>query len=42
METSAGTPYPLGVRVEGNGINVAVSSEIADAVEVCVFGDGER
>src|SRR5271155_5306139 len=32
-----GRPYPLGARVEPQGTNFAVSSEIADAVELCLF-----
>jgi isoamylase len=43
VETSKGRPYPLGVTVEKDGVNVAVASEVADAVEVCVFeGDDEQ
>ena len=37
MQISKGRPYPLGVTVEGDGVNVAVQSEIADAVEICFF-----
>ena len=39
METAKGQPYPLGVTLQGDGVNVAVQSEIADAVEVCLFDD---
>ena len=45
MTPLAGRPYPLGVHVEGEGTNFAVSSEIADAIEVCLFdaeGEEER
>jgi isoamylase len=37
MNPTAGRPYPLGAHVEGDGANFAVSSEIATAVEVCLF-----
>jgi isoamylase len=41
VETSKGRPYPLGVTLADGGVNVAVQSEIADAVELCLFdGDG--
>ncbi|GAA0306767.1 glycogen debranching protein GlgX [Kineococcus aurantiacus] len=33
------TPYPLGVTLRENGINVAVYSETAEAVDVAVFGE---
>ncbi|MGG7506953.1 glycogen debranching protein GlgX [Plantibacter sp. YIM 135249] len=37
------TPYPLGVTVRGDGANVAVYSETADTVTVCIIGpDGEE
>ena len=36
-----GTPNPLGVHWDGRGVNVAVFSEVADAVELCLFGDGD-
>ncbi len=32
-------PYPLGAQVVGSGLNVAVYSETADAVDVCVFDE---
>jgi isoamylase len=32
-----GRPYPLGATYDGAGVNVAVFSEVADAVEVCLF-----
>ncbi|HUG84049.1 MAG TPA: glycogen debranching protein GlgX [Euzebya sp.] len=38
--TWPGSPYPLGVSWDGRGVNVAVFSEVADAVEICLFGDG--
>src|SRR5450830_1274337 len=33
-------PYPLGVTLRDGGANVAIYSQTADAVEICVF-DGE-
>jgi isoamylase len=45
MQVSKGTPFPLGALPGAEGTNVAVSSEIADAVEVCLFdadGNEER
>jgi glycogen operon protein len=39
METHRGLPYPLGATLTADGTNFAVSSEIADAVEVCLFDD---
>ena len=43
MNTTAGRPYPLGPHVEGDGTNFAVSSEVAEAVEVCLFApDGSE
>ena len=39
----AGRPYPLGVHWDGEGANVAVFSENATGIELCVFsGDGRR
>ncbi len=37
MTPLTGSPYPLGAHVEWDGTNFAVSSEIAEAVEVCLF-----
>jgi glycogen operon protein len=37
METSQGQPFPLGATPTPEGLNVAVSSEVADAVEFCLF-----
>jgi isoamylase len=39
VTTLPGRPYPLGATPSEGGTNFAVSSEIADAVEVCLFGD---
>jgi glycogen operon protein len=43
MTASGGNAYPLGATAQQGGTNFAVSSEIADAVEVCLFDadDGE-
>ena len=41
MQVSTGNPYPLGVTPGPDGSNVAVASEVAEAVELCLFdGDG--
>ena len=37
MQVEKGRNHPLGVTVGEGGANVAVASEIADAVEVCLF-----
>ena len=37
METRRGLPYPLGATPTAGGTNFAVASEIADAVEICLF-----
>jgi glycogen operon protein len=34
-----GDPYPLGATWDGEGVNVALFSEHATAVELCLFGD---
>ncbi len=44
MSTSAarpwpGTPYPLGATYDGSGTNFAIFSEVAHAVELCLFDD---
>ncbi|MGC4106023.1 MAG: glycogen debranching protein GlgX [Thermomicrobiales bacterium] len=36
-----GRPYPLGSSWDGNGTNFAVFSEAAEAIEICLFEDGE-
>jgi len=41
MVPSRGQPYPLGVTPVEGGVNVAIASEVADAVEVCLFDDTE-
>lgn len=35
-----GRPYPLGATFDGNGVNFALFSEGAHAVELCLFDDG--
>jgi isoamylase len=40
MQPLSGRPFPLGVTPTSDGLNVAVSSEIAEAVEVCLFDAG--
>jgi len=38
-----GTPYPFGATWDGTGVNFALFSENAEAVELCLFDeDGER
>ena len=39
MELLPGRPYPLGADAKAGGTNFAVSSEIAEAIEVCLFDD---
>src|ERR1700727_638872 len=39
MDLVPGRPYPLGATVNDEGTNFAVSSEVADAVEVCLFDE---
>ncbi|THG32968.1 glycogen debranching protein GlgX [Naasia lichenicola] len=41
MASARSLPYPLGVTLRSKGANVAVYSETADSVEVCVF-EGEN
>ncbi|WP_131114040.1 glycogen debranching protein GlgX [Lichenihabitans psoromatis] len=36
---SAGSPEPLGVTLQGDGLNVAVFSANADAIDVCLFDE---
>jgi isoamylase len=37
VEVWPGTPYPLGATFDGAGTNFALFSEVADAVELCLF-----
>ncbi len=41
IETWPGQPYPLGATFDGSGTNFAIFSEVADAVELCLFDDPE-
>ncbi len=38
MQPLSGLPFPLGATPTSDGLNVAVSSEVAEAIEVCLFG----
>ncbi len=40
MRIWRGQPYPLGATWDGRGVNVAVFSDIADGVDLCLF-DGD-
>ena len=37
-----GTAYPLGASWDGSGTNFALFSEVAERVELCLFGPGHR
>ena len=37
MRTWPGRPYPLGAAWDGEGVNFAIFSENATAVELCLF-----
>jgi isoamylase len=37
LQTEAGQPYPLGASWDGSGVNFALFSEHAEAVELCLF-----
>ena len=39
MDLWPGKPYPLGATYDGSGVNFAVFSEGATAVELCLIGD---
>jgi glycogen operon protein len=39
MRVRRGTPYPLGATWDGRGVNVAVFSEVAEQIELCLFDD---
>jgi len=41
MKPRPGAPYPLGASYDGAGVNFALFSENATAVELCLFGDAE-
>jgi isoamylase len=40
MHTWPGAPYPLGATWDGWGTNFALFSEVAERVELCLFGEG--
>src|SRR5437870_10828258 len=40
MQVWPGTAYPLGASWDGSGTNFALFSEVATAVELCLFGPG--
>jgi len=40
MRMWPGTAYPLGATWDGAGTNFALFSEVAELVELCLFGDG--
>jgi isoamylase len=42
MRTWPGTPYPLGATWDGWGTNFALFSEVAERVELCLFGQPEN
>jgi glycogen operon protein len=39
MKIETGRPWPMGARWDGAGVNVAVYSDHAEAVELCLFDD---
>jgi glycogen operon protein len=39
IETWPGRPYPLGAVYDGGGTNFSLFSEVAEAVELCLFDD---
>jgi len=39
IESWPGRPYPLGPAYDGNGTNFALFSEVAEAVDLCLFDD---
>ncbi|MGZ6798150.1 MAG: glycogen debranching enzyme, partial [Nocardioidaceae bacterium] len=39
MQIWPGRPYPLGATYDGAGVNFALFSEVAERVELCLFGD---
>ncbi len=40
MPVWPGTAYPLGATWDGSGTNFALFSEVAERVELCLFGPG--
>src|SRR5438270_332330 len=41
MTQFPGSPFPLGAYWDGNGVNFALYSENATAVELCLFSDDD-
>jgi glycogen operon protein len=39
VEIWPGQPFPLGATYDGNGANFSIFSEVAERVELCLFGD---
>jgi glycogen operon protein len=39
LQVWPGNPYPLGATYDGSGTNFAIFSEVAEAVELCLFDD---
>ena len=39
---SAGRPWPMGATLEGDGVNFAVFSAHAEAIELCLFSPDGR
>src|ERR1700694_489689 len=39
LEFWPGRPYPLGATFDGTGTNFALFTEVAEAVELCLFDD---
>jgi len=39
MQIWPGTAYPLGATYDGSGVNFALFSEVAERVELCLFGE---
>ena len=42
MPLTHGRPWPLGASVDGDGVNVAVFSEHAQRIELCLYADDAR
>ena len=41
IRTAPGQPYPLGATWDGSGVNFALFSEHADAVDLCLFDEAQ-
>ncbi|HKF75249.1 MAG TPA: glycogen debranching protein GlgX [Candidatus Dormibacteraeota bacterium] len=41
MDIWPGEPYPLGASFDGTGTNFSIFTEVAERVELCLFGDDE-